>query len=67
MNQSIDYCFTSLNKNIKSEEIVLGEDLLDCSPHVDVQLLRQYAVLLPQFGVFELSVSQSGFEFVQSE
>jgi hypothetical protein len=36
MSQSIDYCFTSLNKNIKSEEIVFGEDLLNCSSHVDV-------------------------------
>ncbi len=65
-SEPIDLISELIMDKIISEEIVFGEDVLNGPAQVNVQLLGQHSVLLPQFGVLELCVSEGGFHFVES-
>jgi len=57
----------NVRAKIISEEVVLCENILNCLAKIDVQFLSQDAILLTQFCVFKLRVSERGFKLVKSE
>ena len=47
--------------------MIIAKDLLHCSSQTDLQFLGQNRVLLPQFGILKLWISESSFQIIESE
>ncbi len=64
MDDLYDNSVKNIGSNIRSEQVVVCENLLDCSSKAYLQFLSQNGVLLSQFSILQLGIPQRGLQLV---